>query len=160
MSYFGVSKFCRNNAELFLDTQHPSGYVPRTFREPRLRQHFKPFLAQTVLLGCRQNKDYRWVSGKYYEKLKNYLEYWFWYCDADRNGLCYWDGSDASGMDNQERRLGHINVMEYEGVDLNCYLVRELDAMAEIANALGRHEDAVAYTDHAKDLRVKIDEVF
>lgn len=160
LSYFGVSKFCRNNVELFLDTQHPSGFVARTIREPRMRHHFKPFLAQTALLGSRQTNDYRWLSGKYYDRLKSYLEYWFWYCDADRNGLCYWDGSDASGMDNQARRLGYMYVMEYEGVDLNCYLVRELDAMEAIASALGRTDDAETFHAHAGNLRKKIDEVF
>lgn len=160
LSYFGVHKFCRNNVELFLDTQHPSGFVARTIREPRHRHHFKPFLAQTALLGSRQSKDFRWLEGKYFDRLKKYLEYWFWYCDADRNGLCYWDGSDASGMDNQDRRLGYINVMEFEGVDLNCYLVRELDAMVEISKALGRTEEAEKFAAHAAELRVKINEVF
>ena len=160
LSYFGVSKFCRNNVELFLDTQHPSGFVARTIREPRMRHQFKPFLAQTALLGARQTGDFRWLSGKYYERLKKTLEYWFWYCDADRNGLCYWDGSDASGMDNQARRLGYMNVMEYEGVDLNCYLVRELDAIAEIAAELGRAADETAFRRHAAELRILIDRIF
>ena len=31
LSHFGVFKFCRNNVELFLDTQHPSGFVSRAF---------------------------------------------------------------------------------------------------------------------------------
>ena len=160
LSYFGVSKFCRNNVELFLDTQHSSGFVARTICEPRMRHHFKPFLAQTALLGARQTEDFRWLSGKYYERLKKALDYWFWYCDADRNGLCYWDGSDASGMDNQARRLGLLNVMEYEGVDLNCYLVRELEAMAEIAAVLGHSEDETAFRRHAAELRVLIDRTF
>lgn len=160
LSYFGVSKFCRNNVELFLDTQHPSGFVARTIREPRYRHHFKPFLAQTALLGSRQTRDYRWLKGKYYDRLKKYLEYWFWYCDADRNGLCYWDGSDASGMDNQARRLGYLNVMEYEGTDLNCYLVRELDAMEEIAKELGLENEAEDFANHASELRRKINEIF
>lgn len=160
LSYFGVHKFCRNNVELFLDTQHPSGFVARTIREVRQRHPFKPFLAQTALLGSRQSRDFRWLEGKYFDRLKKYLDYWFWHCDADKNGLCFWDGSDASGMDNQVRRLGHMNVMEYEGVDLNCYLVRELDAMVEIANALNRPEEAAGFAAHAAALRAKINEVF
>ena len=161
LSYFGVAKFCRNNVEVFLDEQHPSGYVPRTVVTPRPRQPFKPFLAQTALLGCRQLKDFRWLDGsRYYERLKKYLDYWFWYCDADKNGLCFWDGSDASGMDNQKRRLGHMDVMEFEGVDLNCYLVRELDAMEQIAKALGKEDEAEAFAAHAAQLRAIINEVF
>ena len=160
LSYFGVNRFSRNNVELFLDAQHPSGFVSRTIRSPRERQPFKPFLAQTALLYARQRQDFRWLDGKYYERLKKYLDYWFWHCDADKNGLCFWDGSDASGMDNQVRRLGYINVMEYEGVDLNSYLVRELDAMAEIAAELSKPEEAAGFAEHAKALRRLIDEVF
>ena len=37
LSYFSASEYCRNNVELFLDQQHPSGYVPRTVRKPRQR---------------------------------------------------------------------------------------------------------------------------
>jgi hypothetical protein len=87
MSYFGISRYCRNNLETFLDRQHPSGYVPRTLTDPRQRQHFKPFLAQIVVLGCRQSGDWRWVAGKYYQRLAKYLDYWFWYGDFDKNGL-------------------------------------------------------------------------
>jgi hypothetical protein len=74
--------------------------VARTIREVRQRHPFKPFLAQTALLGSRQSRDFRWLEGKYFDRLKKYLDYWFWHCDADKNGLCFWDGSDASGMDN------------------------------------------------------------
>jgi len=160
LSHFGITKFCRSNVELFLDMQHPSGYVSRTVRVPRPRQHFKPFLAQTALLGSRQSKDFRWLDGKYYKALKNYLDYWFWFSDFDKNGLSVWDGADHSGMDNQKRRLGFIDVMEWEGVDLNCYLVRELDAMAEIAEELHKKSDAQEFIAHAKELRSKINDVF
>ena len=93
---------------------------------------------ETALLGCRQTGDYRWLDGKYYEKLKKYIDYWFWHCDSDKNGLFFWDGSDHSGMDNQALRLGYDGVMEFEGVDLNVYLVRELRAMAQLALELGK----------------------
>lgn len=162
LSYFGISKFCRTGVECFLDRQHPSGFVARTVGTtfPRPRHHFKPFLAQTALLGARQERDFRWLQGKYYDRLVNYLDYWFWYCDADKNGLCFWDGADASGMDNQGRRLGYDNVMEYEGVDLNCYLVRDLRAMAEIALELGKTEDSLKFTRKAEELCKLINEVF
>lgn len=162
LSYLGEPKFCRNNVEMFLDEQEESGFIPRTMGVcyPKPRHHFKPFLAQTALLGCRQTGDFRWLDGKYYEKLKRYLHYWFWHCDADKNGLCFWDGSDHSGMDNQAPRLGHIGRMEFEGVDLNCYLVRELWAMKEIAEELGKKEDAEEFSAHAEKLCKLINQVF
>jgi len=160
LSHFGVAKYCRNNVETFLDLQQENGYVTRAAVNQRKTQHFKPFLAQTALLGSRQLQDFRWLAGeRYYPRLKKYLDYWFT-LDADGNGLCVWDGSDHSGMDNQARRLGYMNVNEYEGVDLNCYLVRELEAMAEIAREIHRDSDAAEYTARADRLRKAIDDVF
>ena len=43
--------------------------------------------------------------------------------------------------------------MEFEGVDLNVYLVRELRAMAQLALELGKAEDAASFSAHAKRLR-------
>jgi len=159
MSYFGISRYCRNNLETFLDRQHPSGYVPRTLTDPRQRQHFKPFLAQIAVLGCRQSGDWRWVAGKYYQRLAKYLDYWFWYGDFDKNGLAVWESADHSGMDNQERRAGAIGSFIDEGVDLNCYLLRELRAMAVIARQIGQADDAKAYDRHASQLAKRINEV-
>lgn len=162
LTYFGYSQYCRNGVEMFLDTQEPSGFIPRTMGivYPKPRHHFKPFLCQIALLGSRQSKDFRWLDGKYYGKLKLFLDYWFRHCDSDKNGLCFWDGSDHSGMDNQEPRLGHIGQMEFEGVDLNCYLVRELDALAEIADELGHTSEAEGFRKHAESLTKLIDQYF
>ena len=160
LSHVGVAKYCRNNVETFLDMQKEDGFISRAAVSLRETQHFKPFLAQTALLGARQLKDFRWLAGeRYYPRLKKYLEHWFTW-DNDHNGLCYWDGSDQSGMDNQERRLGHHDVREFEGVDLNCYLVRELEAMAEIATAIRKDDEAAAFSAHAEELKRKINEVF
>lgn len=160
LSYFGISQYCRNGVEAFLEEQLECGFVSRTMgrRYPKPRHHFKPFLAQTALLGCRQEGKYNWLIGKYYERLKKYLDYWAWHCDADRNGLCFWDGSDHSGMDNQSARLGYDGVMEYESVDLNCYLVRDFRAIAELAKELGCVEDGQVFLQKAEDIAAKIDE--
>ena len=160
LSAFGVHEYCRNGVEMFLDQQLACGFVARTIVDPRQRQHFKPFLAQTALLGSRQSADFRWLDGKYYDRLRKYLNYWFWFCDFDRNGLCVWDSADHSGMDNQDRRAGSMFQMTVEGVDLNCYLVRELDAMAGIADELGHGEDANGFRCHARKLAETIDKVF
>lgn len=162
LSYLGHAEFCRTNVEMFLDEQEPSGFIPRTMgvAYPKPRHHFKPFLAQTALLGCRETGDCRWLQGKYYDRLANYLDYWFRHCDADKNGLPFWDGSDHSGMDNQSPRLGFIGVMEFEGVDLAVYLVRELRAMAALAALLGRGADAADFAARAKALTARIEETF
>jgi glycogen debranching enzyme len=63
-----------------------------------------------------------------------------WYCDLDKNGLCVWDSADHSGMDNQKTRAGEFGAWAVEGTDLNCYLVREMKAMAILAERLDRTE--------------------
>ena len=64
LSYFGIHKYGKNAVELFLDTQHPSGFIARTLGTvwPTPRHQFKPFLAQTALLCAKQSKDFRWLS--------------------------------------------------------------------------------------------------
>ena len=66
LSHFGVAKYCRNNVETFLDTQREDGFVSRAAVKIRATQHFKPFLAQTALLGSRQLQDFRWLRGERY----------------------------------------------------------------------------------------------
>jgi putative isomerase len=162
LTYYGISDYNRNWVEMFLDQQLECGFVSRTmgvsWQKPR--HHFKPFLAQIALLGSRQTGDYRWLLGKYYQRLKKYLDYWFWFCDYDKNGLCVWDGSDHSGMDNQARRCGYDGVMTVEGVDLNSYLVRELQAMGEIAAETGRLDEAESFRNQAEKLSRLINDVF
>ncbi|MGA9056018.1 MAG: hypothetical protein WB763_05840 [Terriglobia bacterium] len=63
-------------------------------------------------------------------------------------------------MDNQISRAGDLDSYQDEGVDLACYLVRELRAMAIIVGKLGKTSDQVMYTEHARHLSELINEVF
>jgi hypothetical protein len=148
MSYYGVSKYCRNNAEVFLDTQMENGFITKQLNNLRPIQNFKPFLAQVALLGSRQTGSYTWLKDKYYTRIKKHLECWFWYSDFDKNGLCAWESADHAGMDNQDERAGKLHSFSVEGVDLNCYLYRDLQALSVIAGELG-------YTADQKDLDQK-----
>ena len=142
LSYFGVWPYCFTNLKAFLDRQAPDGYINRSLIKQRDRQHFKPFLAQLAVLGCRQNgNDYGWLRGNYYVRLKKYLDKWFSY-DGDGNGLPTWNSADAAGTDNQWSRAGALASFTIEGSDLASYLVRELRAMAVIARSLNESADA------------------
>jgi putative isomerase len=160
LSYYGVYPYCFTNLKEFLNRQQPDGYISRSLIKQRDRQHFKPFLTQLVVLGSRQNHDdYEWVRGNYYTRLSKYLDKWFSY-DGDKNGLPVWNSCDAAGTDNEWSRAGALSSFTIEGVDLASYLVRELRAMAVIANALGIHADVVAYNKHADDLIKLINDNF
>jgi putative isomerase len=160
LSYYGVYQYCFTNLCEFLDREQADGYVNRSLIKQRDRQQFKPFLAQLVVLGCKQNKnDYEWVRGNYYERLDKYLIKWFSY-DADKNGLPVWNSADAAGTDNQWSRGGALSSFEIEGVDLASYLVRELRAMAVIAHQLGLPGDVKSYNDRADQLIKLINATF
>jgi hypothetical protein len=160
LSYYGVWTYCFTNLREFLDRQQPDGYVNRSLIKQRDRQHFKPFLAQLVVLGCRQNNnDFEWVRGNYYERLGKYLTKWFSY-DGDNNGLPVWNSADAAGTDNQWSRGGALGAFEIEGVDLASYLVRELRAMAAIAHQIGLAADVKSYNDRAERLIKLINATF
>jgi hypothetical protein len=162
LSYYGVSDFDFTNLKLFLDKQQPDGFVSRTIEitYPRPTQMFKPFMAQLVVLGASQNgNDYEWLRATYYQRLQKYIDRWFAY-DHDGNGLPTWNSSDASGMDNQISRSGDLESYRDEGVDLACYLFRELQAMQIIAEKLCKSADAKMYGTHAEGLAKAINKVF
>lgn len=162
LSYYGVSKYCFSNFQVFLDRQEHDGFISRTLGVvyPRPKQMFKPFLAQIAILGSQQNGgNYEWLRAVNYGKLQKSMKRWFEY-DADHNGLPTWNSADASGMDNQISRAGNLDSYCDEGVDLASYLVRELQAMAIISGKLGKTKEQQEYRDHAKRLSKLINETF
>lgn len=161
LSFYGVTPFDFSNLQVFLGRQQPDGFISRTLavKWSRPRQMFKPFLAQLAVLGSQQTGSYEWLRGGDYSKLQKYLDRWFAY-DADHNGLPTWNSSDASGMDNQISRSGNLDSYFDEGVDLACYLYRELDAMSVIADKLGKPKDAAEYRKRAQHLAKLINDVF
>ena len=162
LSYYGLSQYDFTNLQVFLDRQQPDGFIPRTLGMvyPKPHQMFKPFLAQLALLGSEQRGgNYEWLRAGDYVRLQKYIARWFQY-DADNNGLPVWNSSDASGMDNQISRSGEPDSYFDEGVDLACYLIRELQAMAIISGKLGKAKEQLEYQDHAKGLSKLINDVF
>jgi hypothetical protein len=161
LSYYGVNKFDFSNLEVFLSRQQPDGFISRTLgiTYPKPNQMFKPFLAQLAVLGSQQIGSYEWLREKDYGRLQKYLDRWFAY-DADHNGLPTWNSADASGMDNQLSRSGDLDSYSDEGVDLACYLLRELQAMAIISSELGKPKEQTEYEQHAKRLAKLINDVF
>lgn len=161
LSYFSSCKYSRNGVESFLETQLSNGFISRTagYVHKNPRQHFKPFLAQMTWLYIRDCDNVRWLTYKYYLSLVKSIDYWFWYLDLDKNGLCVWNSADHSGMDNQCRRAGDLDQVSVEGVDLNCYLVRELDAMKLIAEKLGKIVEAENFAKRSDELKQKIRDI-
>ena len=138
--YNGESRYCFANLDAFLARQQPDGFIQRSFGPYPygLTHMFKPFIAQTALLGMRQENDTEWLA-RHYNQIVRYENCWYEKYDSDNNQLCVWHNADHSGMDNQTSRV--IGDYIDEGVDLNCYLYREWLALAELADMLSFDQD-------------------
>lgn len=160
LSYYGIWAYCFTNLAEFLRRQDPDGYINRSLVKRRDRQQFKPFLAQLAVLGCRQHPEaVGLMRGDRYHRLGRYLDKWFSY-DGDGNGLPTWNSADAAGTDNQWSRAGALGSFSVEGVDLASYLVRELNAMAVLADRLNLPGDARDYRERAQGLGRTIEATF
>ena len=138
--------YIQNGVMIFLDHQQESGLISRSVpsnphHDP---EHVKPFLAQMVLLVYRAYAELDWIR-PYFHRLQKYIDYWLQDMDADQNGLSEWMSAPHTGMDNQHERAGWWLDRFSEGVDLNCYLVRELRAFSVLAGLLGQADLADSY---------------
>lgn len=156
--YNGESKYCFSNLEAFLIRQEDDGFIKRSFGPYNYGEMhmFKPFIAQTALLGMHQTPNIDWLVD-YYPKIVKYENCWYERYDKDKNNLCVWYNADHSGMDNQNSRV--INGLIDEGVDLNCYLYREFCALSELANILGKKEDKALFDQKAEMVKKAINEL-
>ncbi len=148
--HLGKSEFIKNGLKVFFSQQNKkSGFIPRIIHPNRQwkdypaeeTEHCKPFLSQVVLLVSKWENNFSWIKEEHYASLKQYLNYWLTVKDTNKNGLSEWDSSFHSGMDTQFERAGDWHSCSSEGVDLNCYLYRELRAISKIAKKLGFDDD-------------------
>lgn len=156
LSYDHVGQPVANSVKDFLEyvnaNANDRGYTPREIAPEgfwALPEMCKPFLAQAALRASETMGDYSWID-PYYSRLADTLHFWE---DSRRSpdGLFRWYNGVESGVDNNpavSRRPDSIT----EGVDLQCYLTREYQSMAVIAQRLGKAQDSAAYQQKAKQL--------
>ena len=158
LSYDGVGQPVADSVKDFLEfvdeNANEQGYTPREIAPDglwALPEMCKPFLAQaawraTETLGGKED----WLA-PYYDKLAHTLGFWE-NTRRSPDGLFRWFNGVESGVDNNpavsDRPAGTT-----EGVDLQCYLYREYQAMALLAHGLGKNEDASRFREKAEDLR-------
>jgi putative isomerase len=104
----------------------------------------------------RQDRDRAFLE-QVYEPLKRFHA---WYFAARRlpSGLFYWEHPYESGLDNSPRfsdRPEHrfADTTKLAAIDLSSYLVLDSQNMAEMAEALGKGEDAAAFRDDGARLK-------
>ena len=153
--YMGWSPdYIKNGVLIFLMNQKDDGFIARSVpgNEWHDAEHVKPFLSQIALMVVKEYGDKDWILGKdMFSRLQKYLDYWLVKMDSDGNGLSEWMSAPHTGMDNQHERAGWWLDRCCEGVDLNCYLVRECRAFAALAAMAGKKKLSQTYLDKAEE---------
>jgi hypothetical protein len=148
------SDLIKNGVTIFLDHQQDSGMISRSvpsnqYHDP---EHVKPFLAQIAMLIYRAYNELNWIlEPHYFTRLQKYIDYWLDSLDSQHAGLCEWMSAPHTGMDNQHERAGYWLDRFCQGVDLNSYLVRELQAFAQIAEMSHMDDLAAVYRQKAAE---------
>ncbi|MGH9447890.1 MAG: amylo-alpha-1,6-glucosidase, partial [Terriglobia bacterium] len=156
LSYDNVGKPLATSVEDFLEfvdaDADNQGYTPREIAPSglwALPEMCKPFLAQAAVRASLTMRDFTWIS-PYYNKLADTLRFWE---DTRQSpdGMFRWYNGVESGVDNNPA-VSDVPAVTTEGVDLQCYLYREYQAMAVIASKLGKPADAARYREKASHL--------
>lgn len=113
----------------------------------------KPFLSQGAYLVSKRIRDFNWLR-PYYARLKKVLAYREETEYDSRYGLFYWDIGVQSGADNNPA-VGNADSDRDQvmGCDINTFQLREYEAMAGIAKALGYKSDVHFYDAKAMALK-------
>jgi neutral trehalase len=165
LSYDGVGKPVAGSVENFLEFVDEyanwQGYVPREIAPDALwalPEQCKPFLAQAAVRASRTLGDFKWLENPNgeskktnYEKLADTVAFWENTRRAP-DGLFRWYNGVESGVDNNPAVTDKPAEVT-EGVDLQCYLYREYQALALIAQELGKPGDAVKFQRKAGNLK-------
>ncbi len=154
--------YIKNGVLIFLKNQQTSGLISRSVPSTYFHdaEHVKPFLAQIALLVYTAYGESDWItSDTWFPKLRKYLDYWLYEMDENKNGLSEWMSAPHTGMDNQHERAGFWHDRNCEGVDLNCYLVRETQAFARLAEIAGDKKTAKKYRELAEARKTRINDL-
>lgn len=108
----------------------------------------KPVLAQHALFIARAQDEWEWLEEPY-PALERYLEYYRKSC-MHTSGLFYFVDDTCIGVDNDPCTYFRPK-RSSASIFLNCLMVRELEAMAELSRHLGR--DGSRYRNQAEELK-------
>jgi putative isomerase len=132
------------------------GYTPREIAPHgfwALPEMCKPFLAQAAYRASLTMGSVEWLRPGY-KRLAATLQFWE-NTRQQPNGLFVWFNGVESGVDNNPA-VSDRPALATEGVDLQCYLYREYEAMAVLAERLGYSRDEANYSRKAATLKTRI----
>lgn len=142
----------------FLDRIRPDGQ-PAKLVHPSGRVNYDdlpyPIQAQWCVAASAAIGDFTWVN-EWWSRLVACRAWYERKCQR-RRGLFRQPVSRGAGLDNDPVIYGrrHETVAM---VDMNCFHYREYQALASLANQLGKVEEYVAYTQKAEDLKQAVND--
>ena len=107
----------------------------------------KPCLVQHALFVCRENGDFSWLAA-YFDKLEIFVNFYITNCRHE-SGLFFWLNDNAIGVDNDPCTFYRPDKSS-ASVYLNCMMYKELEALSEIAEALGYDDKKSLYEKNGK----------
>ena len=143
----------------FIENMEPTGRMPifitRDSKYPDIKDDktqniHKPCLAQHALFVCSQNKEFKWLE-PCFDKLETFVGFYINNCRHE-SGLYFWLNDNAIGVDNDPCTF-YRPEKSSASVYLNCMMYKELEAMSEIAAALGHDDKKHFYEKVAKELK-------
>jgi len=146
--------------ELFMplfEIAKPSGMIPHSSRQTRDTQ--PPVLSWAVWKLHQHTRDLAYLE-KVYPYLKNYNR-WLYENRAMANGLFFWDNKFESGLDNSPRFTNRAatrvrDLSQIAAVDLCSYMVADDFALAAMADALGKKDEAESFRKKAEELKALV----
>ena len=145
----------RNQLRVFLDHQLDNGMLPDAVHDEGVVTHLpypvdadvtKPPLGAWTTWKLHQQQPDPEFLREVYEPLTRCINWWYENNDLDGNGLCEYQHPYSSGLDDSPLWDGGMPV---ESPDLNTYLFLEQEALANIANAIEKPEDAARWMERA-----------
>jgi alpha,alpha-trehalase len=136
----------------------PDGYVAGciTTKGPRpLMGKFamKPFLAQGAVIASERLGDYEWVR-PIWESMRKVITYREQTQYDAKWGLFFWENAISSGADNNVALTNDPNDKSaILATDISTFQFREYKAMTQLAEKLGKADEAAGYRKKAADLK-------
>jgi alpha,alpha-trehalase len=113
----------------------------------------KPFLAQGAVIASEGLGDYRWVK-PIWESLRKVIVYREQTQFDPKYGLFFWENAISSGADNNVALTNDPNDKSaILATDISTFQLREYKAMAQLADRLGKPDEAAEYRKKAADLK-------
>ena len=166
LAYRHVEKhLAQDQIRIVLDHQREDGMIPDAIHDEgtvtRLNFPVDADVTKPPLIAWAAYKLYeldgdREFLDEIYEPIVRWNNWWFDQNDTDGNGLCEYQHPFSSGLDDSPL---WDDGMPVEAPDLNTYLYLQQEALAKIASAIGKEEDAEMWRGRAEAMARRLVDV-